>query len=327
MSKFSTPLVSTLTLAMLALTACGGGGSNPIAEALITEAEAKTFAKFEIAMAALSNKHAQNITVLGQSLRAVAVSPDATVTLPCVTGSASAVVTKTGVHTGLAVGDQVAISYRGCSLNQTGGTWSGDAKLKLKSTLTAAVSATDYAVNFNSELNTLLNNQSSVVTKYNGQADVNMRLDNQSSTVESTLTIPAGAELKVGEALPTNPLLSVRYKANTAIASKKNTSANNLSLKVDGAIDFSTLGFDSQSAGLSLTLSTPATLSGAATSLFLSPTSGLISMTITPPPSEGSAFVFSISPNNGKALVKVDIDNNGSPDLTFNANWPELNSL
>jgi hypothetical protein len=314
------------TLALTAFTACGGGGGDSGSSGQdnknISQNAAKVFATFELSIVTLSHKHSQNLSVLLENLKTVAASTSNSVTLNCLSsGNATATVTKASPHNGLSAGDQVLINYSGCALGNANSIWTGQAKITVQST----ISPLSQTAAFDADLMALSNKQANVTSLYNGKTNINLKTGDVGSAVESTFSIPAASQLKVSEVVQAQPpIVSITYKANTVLISKytRSIDSTNLSLQLDGPLAFASQGFDSEAQGLAFTFSTPAAWTS--TNSILSPTAGQLNLKVAPPPSEGSPIVFSVAPNNGKARITVDSNNNGTADLTFDLPWSEL---
>jgi hypothetical protein len=335
---------------LIALTACGGGSDlAPKGTTAITADEAKIFAQFEMSMAWLSHRNTLNLSMLGQSLNLLSLDPSLkgnspprttnTYTLPCTSGSATAILTQTTAHAGLAAGDQVSINYAQCTMPsaEQNSPWTGEAKLTLTQWSQASLdtsqlptrSTPTYTANFTADLKALVMSQNGQNTRYDGSMSLVTQAQIFDGWVDSNLTVPVGRQLKITESATGKPDdLAITYNATANVITRRNVSSNTSSLQLNGNLDFAIPGFDSKQEGTSFNLATPVALAGTTTNAFLQPSVGLIRMTVTPLPSEGNAFTVSVNAKNAtQVTIQTDTDNNGSFDLTFDTTWLRLLSL
>ena len=311
------------TIAVAALSACGGGGDSGATPSKFTQAEVKAVATLGLlAVEGSGGVVSLGFAYMGGLMESLAGdsggSRSIDLTAMCTSGTTRLDVIKTAVRTGLISGDQVTVTADQCAVAGTGFVLNGVTKLTAQNTLAARVGG-NYVLSFEAAMTGFTFTADGKTTQFDGVANAAVDVTGDGNTTSVGFAVPAGRTFsamttpyEAGKALPA---ISITYGAGTTSVASEVSAPNNASRKLDGSITLSTGG----APAMSLVISTPSILLGTtATGPFVA-TSGVIDTKATDENVATSTTVSGV-----RATVSGDTDGNGSLDLVFDSSWLTL---
>ena len=299
-------------IALSALAGCGGGGDDAgSGPTKYRESDVKNVVTLgAIASGMTGDRVGPALSFLGGILQGLSLDAGgsrSTGTTSCATGGSgsgtlSAVVTKSAVRAGMAVGDQVTYTFTNCVFANASFTFNGTVKLTAQTDAVNLNSAT-YQVGYSATFTSFSVKAGALTTTLGGTANAVSSLTS-GNAASGTFTVPAGQSLTAvisgGAAGP----FSLTYG-----------SPNSASRKLDGAVSAGASG-----ATAPLTIATPVTLTGTLSNAGqFSATSGVLN-------TKSSDLATSVTFSGTGATVSGDSDRNGSLDLVFQSSWAALTS-
>ncbi len=310
-------------VALASLAACGGGGDDAgSGPSKYRESDVKNVATLgAIASGMTGDRVGPALSFLGGVLQGLSLDTGgsrSTGTTSCATGGSgsgtlSAVVTKSAVRAGMAVGDQVTYTFANCVFANASFTFNGTVKLTAQTDAVNLNSAT-YQVGYSAAFTNFSVKAGALTTTLGGSANAVSSLTS-GNAASGTFTVPSGQSLTAvisgGAAGP----FSLTYGAGTTFAGSDVTSPNSASRKLDGAVSAGASG-----ATAPLTIATPVALTGTLSNAGqFSATSGVLN-------TKSSDLATSVTFSGTGATVSGDSDRNGSLDLVFQSSWAALTS-
>ncbi len=296
--------------AAVLLSACGGGGGDD-QPSRATRDDVATAATLGVLTIELTAQRMEVLTAFftgflqGLSTDVAGSRP---LDVSCViggigSGAYTGNITKSGVRTGLAAGDTVALTFNSCDLGGGVVVVNGNVTLTAQDTIAnqAAGSSSSFRIAA-SQLNFTFNGSA---TLHNGVIDVVASLPVE--TVSQRFTVPG----------PQNYVFAVAglgYGFKPSAIFSSTTSPANGSRKLDG-----TLSASVSSGSGELVFATPTPLTGPVASNRFAATAGAFSVNL---PSDG--FSASVAFSGSVATVSGDTDGNGSADVNFETTWAQL---
>jgi len=310
-------------LPLLALAACGGGGSsdagppNSVPAMNSTQTELQQLAA--LGVATLSTTHGltqQDLPYLSGAVANLGSDVGGTRVLSitsCSAGTATISVVKSASRTGLVAGDQATFTYDRCNIGGNGLLLNGKVVVTAQGAVTPA-SGGNFSVNYAAVMTGFSTTFNGVTRTYDGALSISSSVVN-ATTYSTRFAVPAGqrfTSLLTGPAAP----MSFSYGPETTFVSVDNVISKSATRKLDG--NFNIRGTNTPI--LPLLISTPTALTGTTsnTNIFTA-TAGTINTTSTT-----QNVATSTTVNGANATVSGDTDKNGSLDLTFTIPWTAL---